>query len=106
VAEQRITGYLLMRYYVWLLRTSAPWRDLLSEYGGWKNTHRQFCRWHNMGEWEGLLEKRLDNPDFQWLMLGASYLKMHMPKMLLHYYSPRSKSPASQFGPISHDSST
>ena len=29
----------------WILRTGSPWRDLPSEYGGWKNTHRRFCRW-------------------------------------------------------------
>ena len=31
----------------WILRTGAPWRDLPSEYGDWKNTHRRFCRWRD-----------------------------------------------------------
>ena len=25
----------------WILRTGAPWRDLLKEYGDWENTHRR-----------------------------------------------------------------
>lgn len=29
----------------WALRTGSPWRDLPSDYGGWKSTHRRFCRW-------------------------------------------------------------
>lgn len=28
----------------WVLRTSAPWRGLLPDYGDWKNSHRRFCR--------------------------------------------------------------
>ncbi len=41
---------------VWVLRTGAPWRDLPEEFGGWKNTHRRFCRWRDKGIWERLLE--------------------------------------------------
>jgi len=41
----------------WMLRTGAPWRDLPTSYGDWKNTHRRFCRWHDQGIWESLLEK-------------------------------------------------
>lgn len=40
----------------WILRTGAPWRDLPTAYGGWKNTHRRFCRWRDQGIWESLLE--------------------------------------------------
>ena len=36
----------------WILRTGAPWRDLPPDYGGWKNTHRRFCRWRDRGVWE------------------------------------------------------
>jgi transposase len=61
----------------WILRTGAPWRDLPPDYGDWKNTHRRFCRWRDAGTWEALLEKLVDDPDFQWLMIDASYLKVH-----------------------------
>ena len=39
----------------WILRTGAPWRNLPPEYGGWKNTHRRFCRWRDKGTWEHVL---------------------------------------------------
>ena len=42
----------------WILRTSAPWRDLTPDYGDWKNTHRRFCRWRDKGIWGKLLEMR------------------------------------------------
>ena len=54
----------------WILRTGAPWRDLPPSYGGWKNTHRRFCRWRDKGVWEALLEQLIDEPDYEWLMIG------------------------------------
>ena len=61
----------------WILRTGAPWRDLPPDYGDWKNTHRRFCRWRDRGVWSSLLEALIDDPDFAWLMLDASYIKAH-----------------------------
>jgi len=61
----------------WILRTGAPWRDLPPEYGGWSNTHRRFIRWRNKGIWEKLLEKVVDSPDYEWLMVDASFVKVH-----------------------------
>ena len=61
----------------WILRTGAPWRDLPREYGDWKNTHRRFCRWRDKGVWEKLLEKFIDEPDMEWLMIDASHSKVH-----------------------------
>jgi transposase len=61
----------------WILRTGAPWRDLPPDYGDWKNTHRRFCRWRDKGVWEALLEKLVTEPDFEWLMIDASHIKVH-----------------------------
>ena len=61
----------------WILRTGAPWRDLPPAYGDWKNTHRRFCRWRDAGGWEKLLEQAVDEPDFEWLMIDASHIKVH-----------------------------
>jgi transposase len=61
----------------WILRTGAPWRDLPPDYGDWKNTHRRFCRWRDKGTWEALLERLIDAPDFEWLMIDASHIKVH-----------------------------
>ena len=61
----------------WILRTGAPWRDLPPDYGDWKNTHRRFCRWRDAGVWERLLEILISEPDFEWLMIDASHIKVH-----------------------------
>jgi transposase len=61
----------------WILRTGAPWRDLPPDYGGWKNTHRRFCRWRDKGIWESLLEHFANDPDYEWLMIDATYIKVH-----------------------------
>ena len=61
----------------WILRTGAPWRDLPPDYGDWKNTHRRFCRWRDKGIWEAILEELVSDPDFEWLMIDASHIKVH-----------------------------
>lgn len=61
----------------WILRTGAPWRDLPPDYGCWSNTHRRFIRWRDKGIWEKLLEKLVDSPDFEWLMIDGSHAKVH-----------------------------
>lgn len=61
----------------WILRTGAPWRDLPPCYGDWKNTQRRFCRWRDKGVWESLLEKLFTKPDFEWLMIDGSHIKVH-----------------------------
>ena len=62
---------------LWILRIGAPWRDLPSDYGDWKNTHRRFCRWRDKGIWENLLEVFIDEPDLEWLIIDASHVKVH-----------------------------
>ncbi len=39
--------------------------------------HRRFCRWRDKGVWEGLLEELISEPDFEWLMIDASHIKVH-----------------------------
>ena len=61
----------------WILRSGAPWRDLPPDYGDWKNTHRRFCRWRDKGIWEKVLTALVNEPDFEWLMIDASHIKVH-----------------------------
>jgi transposase len=61
----------------WILRTGAPWRDLPPTYGGWKNTQRRFCRGRDKGMWESLLTELIVEPDYEWLMIDASHIKVH-----------------------------
>ena len=61
----------------WQLRTGVPWRDLPPDLGDWKNTHRRFCRWRDRGVWQDLLDTVIDEPDFEWLMIDSSHIKVH-----------------------------
>ena len=61
----------------WILRTGAPWRDLPPDYGNWNNVHRRFSRWRDKNIWGKLLEILIDNPDFEWLMIDTSHIKVH-----------------------------
>lgn len=61
----------------WILRTGAPWRDLPPDYGNWNTVQRRFCRWRDKGIWEKMLEAIVDDPDFEWLMIDASHIKVH-----------------------------
>ena len=54
-------------------RTGAPWRDLPPDYGDWKDAFAGGDR----GVWDQLLERVIEDPDFEWLMVDASHIKVH-----------------------------
>jgi transposase len=41
---------------LWILRTGAPWRDLLEEFGKWQTAWRLFDRWNGDGTLDRILQ--------------------------------------------------
>ena len=60
-----------------VLRTGAPWRDLPPDFGHWNTACIRCHRWRQKGVWAQLLEAVIDEPDLEWLMIDASYVKAH-----------------------------
>jgi transposase len=61
----------------WILRTGAPWRDLPPEYGNWNSVAKQFRRWVEQDVRETILERIIDGPNYEWLIIDASHVKVH-----------------------------
>ena len=61
----------------WILRTGAPWRDLPDDYGKFGSVHKRFKRWCDTGVWDKILERLIDEPDFEWLLIDATHCKVH-----------------------------
>jgi transposase len=40
---------------LWLLKTSAPWRDLPERFGPWRTVASRFYRWQKAGVWNRVL---------------------------------------------------
>ena len=64
--------------------TDAVWERLWPHLPGGEgqrgrpaHDNRPFCRWRDRGVWERLLASVIDDPDFEWLMIDASYIKAH-----------------------------
>ena len=47
------------------------------DYGKGGTVHQRFIRWRRKGIWGKLLDILVDEPDFEWLMIDASHVKVH-----------------------------
>ena len=77
VGRPAMDNRLFINAVFWIIRTGAPWRDLPPDLGDWKNVHRRFCGWRDGGVWEKLLELVTQDPDYEWLMMDATHIKVH-----------------------------
>jgi transposase len=41
---------------LWVLRTGAPWRDMLRRYCNWNSVFVRFTRWSKLGVWDAAFE--------------------------------------------------
>jgi putative transposase len=62
---------------LWLGRTGAPWRDLPAEFGRWNSIYRRFWRWAKRGVWSRILEKVIEDPDLEHLIIDATTVRAH-----------------------------
>ena len=61
---------------LWVLRTGSPWRDLPEEFGNWNSVFQRFRRWAIKGVWESLFKALVEDPDFEYLMIDATIVRV------------------------------
>ena len=66
---------------LWIMRSGAPWRDLPPDYGHWNSVFVRFYRLAKAGFWTRLAELFTSCPDFEWIMIDASHIKVHQHGM-------------------------
>lgn len=62
---------------LWIVRTDAPWRDLLPEFGNWNSTFRRFRRWVQANVFKQIFDALSDEPDMEYAMVDATIVKVH-----------------------------
>jgi putative transposase len=62
---------------LWIARTGSPWRDLPSEFGNWNTAFQRFRRWATKGIYESLFKTLSDDPDFEYVMLDGTIVRVH-----------------------------
>ena len=62
---------------LWILKTGAPWRDLLPEFGPWQTVYKRFAKWAKLKVWDDILEGLSENSDLENVLIDASYIKVH-----------------------------
>ena len=62
---------------LWIVRTGAPWRDLLEVFGRWNSAFRRFSRWAAKGVWDRIFAALSDDADFEYLILDSTIVRAH-----------------------------
>ena len=68
---------LFLEAVLWIARTGSPWRDLPKEFGKWKTVYTRFWRWCVKGVWESLFNKLAEEPDFEYVMIDGTIVRVH-----------------------------
>ena len=62
---------------LWIVRTSAPWRDLPPAFGNWNSVFRRFSRWSQDGVWWRLFSALANDPDFEYVIIDSTIVRAH-----------------------------
>ena len=62
---------------LWIVRTSAQWRDLPPAFGNWNSVFRRFSRWSRDGVWWNLFNALADDPDFEYVIIDSTIVRAH-----------------------------
>jgi transposase len=62
---------------LWVLRTSAPGRDLPDYYGSWNTVYTRFNRWTKRGILDNAFDHFKSNRDNEFNMIDSSAVKAH-----------------------------
>ena len=62
---------------LWIARAGAPWRDLPPQFGNWNSVFQRFRRWGKRGVWERIFNALLENPDFEYLIIDSTIVRVH-----------------------------
>jgi transposase len=68
---------LFLEAVLWIARTGAPWRDMPQEFGYWHRVYVRYSRWSHKGIWQLIFETVADDPDFEYLMVDGSIVRVH-----------------------------
>lgn len=62
---------------MWVLRSSAFWRDMPTRYGNYETTYKRFSRWAKKGVWEQIFDRLLEDPKNDYVMIDSTLVKAH-----------------------------
>ena len=62
---------------LWIVRTGAPWRDLLASFGNWNSVFQRFRRWARKGVFERMFKALRGDPDFEYVIADGTISRVH-----------------------------
>jgi putative transposase len=68
---------LFLEAVLWVVRTSAPWRDMPKHFGPWDTVYVRYNRWCKAGIWQRIFETLSDEPDFEYAMIDSTIVRAH-----------------------------
>ena len=62
---------------LWILKTGAPWRDLLPEFGPWQTVYKRFAKCAKLDVRDDILKELSEDSDSESVSIDAFYIKVH-----------------------------